>query len=99
MEYNGIISLGKLKSLNLDLSSPESKIDPKAIEERLTSADRPSLLNLSLIFDTATDIDLKAIASHCPNLIRLSIQDKNDCLSTTLTSSELKAMTEKYNQL
>ena len=99
MEYNGITSLGKLKSLNLDLNSLKNQISPIAMAEGLACLDRSSLLDLSLIIDSATDAHLEAIASHCPNLVRLSIQDKNDCFSTSLTSSEIKLLTEKCQQL
>ena len=99
MEYSGISSLCKLKSLNLDLSSRDNKINPKTIADGLSFSDRSSLRDLSLILDSATDSHLTAIASHCPNLIQLSIQDKNYCDSTSLTLSGIKLLLEKCKQL
>ena len=99
MEYSGISSLCKLKSLNLDLSSRDNKIDSKTIADGLSFSDRSSLRDLSLILDSATDSHLTAIASHCPNLIQLSVQDKNYCDSTSLTLSGIKLLLEKCKQL
>ena len=98
-EYSGIASLCKLKSLNLDLSSRENKIDSKTFANELSFSDRSSLRDLSLILDSATDSHLTAIASHCPNLIQLSIQDKIYCNSTSLTMSGIKLLLEKCKQL
>ena len=99
MEYSGISSLCKLKSLNLDLSSRDNKINPKTIADGLSFSDRSSLRDLFLILDSATDSHLTAIASHCPNLIQLSVQDKNYCDSTSLTLSGIKLLLEKCKQL
>ena len=99
MEYSGIASLCKLKSLNLDLSSRDNKIDSKTIADGLSFIDRSSLRDLSLILDSATDSHLAAIASHCPNLVQLSIQDKTYCQSTSLTVSGIKLLQEKCKQL
>ena len=96
-EYKQIIALPNLRSVNLDLTQTQLSTDD--FENGLAASGKSQLVNLSLVFKTADDFHLIAIATNCPNLKRLSIQLGHRTDTSMITSYGLMSLLESCSDL